>query len=78
MDNEGIHAGNCTCINCCPELHKCANCEECGAAIYPDFRLCPTCEQALESQAEDEAQRWADEGERSNGYPFGTIGAETR
>lgn len=46
-DNLMEHHGNCTCIECCPEFYKCANCEECGAAIYPDFRLCERCEDTL-------------------------------
>jgi hypothetical protein len=41
-----------------------------------DTCLCAICERE-ERDADDEADRWADEHE-CNGYPFGTIGAETR
>jgi hypothetical protein len=39
--------------------------------------VCQSCRDEQERLAEEEGQRWADERE-GNGYPTGTIGAETR
>lgn len=30
-----------------PELTKCANCEECGSPIYPDYSMCEDCERKI-------------------------------
>lgn len=38
------------------ELEKCANCEECGTPIYPDYTLCAQCEESDEGPDPVDAQ----------------------
>lgn len=68
----------------------CIYAAEVGELDHDDtVKFCPNCEKPNqfgelciacsrdEQEAIDAGERWAEEGER-NGYPFGTIGAETR
>ena len=43
------------------ETHlKIAHCEECGRQICACLAICEVCQNRLEAESEDEAQRWHD------------------
>ena len=92
--SEEVHANCEECGAAIPvEVTLCDDCIYAAEAGGPDHddtvKFCPNCEKPNqfgelciacsrdEQEAIDAGERWADEGE-GNGYPFGTIGAETR